>query len=500
MADLDDIINTLIAEAYGEGPKGMRAVAETIINRAAIRDLSFGDVVRQPAQYTGFFDPGPAVQEAQQSPRARSAAEAAWELALRPGDPTGGADYYHADYVSPYWAASMPQTAEIGAHQFYSSQPVPRIAPTPATRTVAPTPAGPLQRQYAYENAGTPLNGPIDDMIARSFGSVGIRPTAQSSANLADLFGPVSSAASWMNRDGSITSPAELVFGDDMESNIFAGGYGSLTPRPFGGSQTASADPVGSMPLFEAIADMFGGSEPPRPTGVAFPRDVRPNVDTDLGQAPTYFDLASMFDLNGYGPDTPAKAQDRLQQGQWATVDEEEITVADNTNPYGIQIEPLPVRTANVPVNEPRIAPVPQQRPAGIVAPVPRTRPAGIVAPPQPVQRPATVASAYTRPASSPTRQSSAASAIAEMFEPAGTVRAGTNGYAYAADGNGGYKQVGTFRPEGMTPAQQYDLANYMGRARASRSSGGSGRPGQGMSPVRGENRYDASTNSWVRK
>lgn len=140
MADLDDIINTGIAEAYGEGPEGMRRVFETILNRAAIRGLTPGEVVRQPSQYTGYFAPGPAAIAAQKDQLAREAAQAAWELALRPGDPTGGADHYHADYVSPYWAAEMPGTGSFGRHTFYTSQPVPEEALagllTPQTRDV----------------------------------------------------------------------------------------------------------------------------------------------------------------------------------------------------------------------------------------------------------------------------------------------------------------------------------------------------------------------------
>lgn len=68
MADLDDIINTGIAEAYGEGPEGMRRVFETILNRSAIRGITPGEVVRQPNQYTGYFAPGPAAVAAQKRP------------------------------------------------------------------------------------------------------------------------------------------------------------------------------------------------------------------------------------------------------------------------------------------------------------------------------------------------------------------------------------------------------------------------------------------------
>ena len=38
-------------------------------------------------------------------------------------DPTGDALWYHANYVEPYWADSMKQTARIGRHLFYKKAP-----------------------------------------------------------------------------------------------------------------------------------------------------------------------------------------------------------------------------------------------------------------------------------------------------------------------------------------------------------------------------------------
>ena len=32
---------------------------------------------------------------------------------------TKGADHYHADYVTPYWAKSLTKTVVIGRHIFY---------------------------------------------------------------------------------------------------------------------------------------------------------------------------------------------------------------------------------------------------------------------------------------------------------------------------------------------------------------------------------------------
>jgi len=137
MADNRDIINTLIAEALGEGPEGMRRVAETINNRALIRGLTPEQVVTQPFQYTGYSNPGPAAVRAMSDPNAISAAEAAWRLAQQPGDPTNGADhYFNPNVVRPNWAQSMTPTGDYGGHSFFSSRAVPqqpKVAPTPAT-------------------------------------------------------------------------------------------------------------------------------------------------------------------------------------------------------------------------------------------------------------------------------------------------------------------------------------------------------------------------------
>lgn len=153
MADVSKaIIDTLIAEAGGEGQESMRRVAETILNRSAIRGLSPEQVVTQPYQYTGYSNPGPLARQAQNNPSVRTAAEAAWQLAMEPGDPTGGADhYFNPNVVQPSWARSMTPTGSYGGHNYYASRPIPpgeipnmvgtalstvpapRIAPNPVT-------------------------------------------------------------------------------------------------------------------------------------------------------------------------------------------------------------------------------------------------------------------------------------------------------------------------------------------------------------------------------
>jgi len=62
--DWDDTVNTVIAEAAGEGDDGMAGVAHVIRNRSNIRGKSIGDVVREPDQFTGYASPGAKTVEA----------------------------------------------------------------------------------------------------------------------------------------------------------------------------------------------------------------------------------------------------------------------------------------------------------------------------------------------------------------------------------------------------------------------------------------------------
>lgn len=154
--DIQDVIKTLIAEGIGEGEEGMRRIAETILNRAEQRGISPAEVVRQPAQYTGFSAPGPAAVRAQSDPAAISAAQAAWELAQGPDDPTGGANHYwNPGIVNPSWAGGMTQLGNFGNHAFASDRPVPpRNIPV-----VPPTPASVAPLMAASRSVTSPTGG-----------------------------------------------------------------------------------------------------------------------------------------------------------------------------------------------------------------------------------------------------------------------------------------------------------------------------------------------------
>ena len=110
---------TLILEAGGEYSIGsMEAVNEVIRNRAAKRKLTPRQVCLQRKQFScwnsGRIDQ--LLAKAKRHPRFNEA------LAIVNGTATnytGGADHYHADYCSPYWASSLKKTCTIGKHLFY---------------------------------------------------------------------------------------------------------------------------------------------------------------------------------------------------------------------------------------------------------------------------------------------------------------------------------------------------------------------------------------------
>ena len=123
---------TMWGEARGSGEQGMRAVGHVIANRRAIG--RHGDFVTETVSEAWQFscwnagDPNrQAIDNVDRLPRSgrdfrmwqaarRIAAEI---LAGRSEDPTGGALFYHADYVAPRWSRGVAPVARIGDHLFF---------------------------------------------------------------------------------------------------------------------------------------------------------------------------------------------------------------------------------------------------------------------------------------------------------------------------------------------------------------------------------------------
>lgn len=122
------LIEGIYYEARGERAVGQLAVAEVVINRV----LSG----RYPSTICGVVFQGASTGRCQFSfacdgSMKRPRDHMAWRKAQRMAhymlsgrvrnSLVGAATYYHASYVSPYWAPSMVEVAKIGQHIFYSS-------------------------------------------------------------------------------------------------------------------------------------------------------------------------------------------------------------------------------------------------------------------------------------------------------------------------------------------------------------------------------------------
>ncbi len=127
LPELDCMALNIYFEARGESLKGKRAVGHVVMNR--VGDRSFPGTVCEVVQQGGEAD----LNRCQfswwcdgQSDRPvdqvawREIRENAWEIMQGANrDPTSGALWYHADYVTPDWRDAMGEASRIGQHLFY---------------------------------------------------------------------------------------------------------------------------------------------------------------------------------------------------------------------------------------------------------------------------------------------------------------------------------------------------------------------------------------------
>lgn len=120
-------------ESRSEPIQGQRAVAHVTLNRARERNMRVCDVVFEPAQFSWTIS-DPKVRDERAWDRALAVARRAYAR-RHTGDPTGGANHYHADYVKPRtWDfTKLTHTATIGRHIFYADR-VTRVAQASTTR------------------------------------------------------------------------------------------------------------------------------------------------------------------------------------------------------------------------------------------------------------------------------------------------------------------------------------------------------------------------------
>ncbi|MEO5937880.1 MAG: cell wall hydrolase [Sphingomonas sp.] len=123
---LDCLAQAVYYEANNQSEDGQRAVAQVVLNR--VRDRAFPSsvcgVVYQGSQRTTgcqftFTCDGSLNRTPSAAGWARARAVASAALAGTVYAPVGSATFYHANYVSPWWATSMDKVATVGAHIFY---------------------------------------------------------------------------------------------------------------------------------------------------------------------------------------------------------------------------------------------------------------------------------------------------------------------------------------------------------------------------------------------
>ena len=109
---------TILAEARGEGLRGMAAVACVIAQRAKERCITPKEVCLQRKQFS-CWDSGKDLSYLLDTPQAEHALHFEKHIHRMKQEVTGGANHYHALHVRPYWADKSKKTKIIGNHVFY---------------------------------------------------------------------------------------------------------------------------------------------------------------------------------------------------------------------------------------------------------------------------------------------------------------------------------------------------------------------------------------------
>ena len=112
---------TILAEARGEGDKGMGAVAAVIAQRAIDRKQTWEKVCLTKYQFSCWN--GKKISDLDHLldvPQAEMAIYLAKNMHRIDRSKIGNANHYYADYIkAPYWAKGETPTVKIGRHIFY---------------------------------------------------------------------------------------------------------------------------------------------------------------------------------------------------------------------------------------------------------------------------------------------------------------------------------------------------------------------------------------------
>lgn len=124
--DLYCLALNIYHEARSEPETGQIAVARVTLNRVEsdafpetiCEVVQQGGQTRNRCQFSWWCD-GKSDHPTEETAWRRSLEIGLRVLSDQVSDPTHGALYYHADYVSPSWARAFNRTVEIGRHRFY---------------------------------------------------------------------------------------------------------------------------------------------------------------------------------------------------------------------------------------------------------------------------------------------------------------------------------------------------------------------------------------------
>ena len=112
---------TILAEARGEGDRGMGAVAAVIAQRAIDRKQTWEKVCLAKWQFSCWN--GKSVKDLEHLlnvPQAEMAIYLAKNMHRIDRSKVGNANHYYADYIkAPYWAKGKKPVKKIGHHIFY---------------------------------------------------------------------------------------------------------------------------------------------------------------------------------------------------------------------------------------------------------------------------------------------------------------------------------------------------------------------------------------------
>ena len=120
------LAQALYYEAASEGADGQRAVAQVVLNRmrhpgypASVCGVVYQGSERVMGCQFTFTCDGSLLRRPNSAMFATARKIAIEALSGRVFAPVGHATNYHADYVLPYWAASLDKQVQIGRHIFY---------------------------------------------------------------------------------------------------------------------------------------------------------------------------------------------------------------------------------------------------------------------------------------------------------------------------------------------------------------------------------------------